>query len=167
MRNQWLTLVYGVLLLLGPAGAAAAQDSGVQAGGAQQPSAREQMQRVHGPRSIDEELARLTKDLELTPEQQKQLRPLLEEHHDKIQALLDKNPNASRRELGPQIHAISDETHREIHELLSERQRQLEKAMRHRERNDEENRRPDPSATPDAPSGPDSPAPAGPSSLGA
>src|SRR6266851_564145 len=44
--------------------------------------------------SIDQEFARLTKDLELTPKQQQQVRPLLEEHHDKIQALLDKNPKS-------------------------------------------------------------------------
>ena len=49
--------------------------------GAQRPSAREQLQHIHTPQSIDQELARLTKDLELTPEQQKQVRPLLEGHH--------------------------------------------------------------------------------------
>jgi hypothetical protein len=43
-------------------------------------------------------------------------------HHDKIQALLDKNPKASRQELAPQIYAISDETHRQIHPLLTDRQ---------------------------------------------
>jgi hypothetical protein len=48
---------------------------------------------IHGPRSIDQDLARLTKDLQLTAEQQ--IRPLLQEHHDKI-------------------HAISKETHRQI-----------------------------------------------------
>jgi hypothetical protein len=52
--------------------------------------------------SIDQELARLTKDLELTPEQQQQVRPLLEEHHDRIQALLDENPAASRQKLQSQ-----------------------------------------------------------------
>jgi hypothetical protein len=56
--------------------------------------------------------------------------------------LLDKNPNASRQKLGPQIHAISEETHREIHALLSDQQKQLEKAMQQREHNGEENRRP-------------------------
>lgn len=159
MRNRWLMLVYGLLLLAGRVGAAVAQD------GAQQPSARQQLQRVHAPRSIDEELARLTKDLELTQEQQKQVRPLLEQHHDKIQALLDKNPNASRLQLASQIHAISDETHREIHVLLTDHQKDLEKAMVHREHN--ENRRPDSGAPTDPPatSAPDA-APAGPSSVG-
>ena len=141
MRNRPSTLAYGVMLMLGIAGAATAQDNG-----AQQPSARQQLQHIHTPQSIDQELAHLTKDLELTSEQQQQVRPLLEEHHDKIQALLDKNPTASRQELGPQIHAISDETHGKIHALLTDHQKELEKAMVQRERNCGENRRSTPPA---------------------
>ena len=124
MRNRRFTLAFGVMLTLGMAGLAVAQDNG-----AQQPSAREQLQRIHTPQSIDQELAHLTKALELTPEQQRQVQPLLEEHHDKIQALLDKNPTSARQELGPQIHAISDQTHHEIHALLTDHQRELEKTI--------------------------------------
>src|ERR1700686_2889669 len=91
MLNRPLTLAYGVMLLLGTAGHATAQDNA-----AQQPSARQQLQGIHTPQSIDQELTHLTKDLELTPEQQKQVRHLLEEHHDRIQALLDKNPTGLR-----------------------------------------------------------------------
>ena len=141
MRNRPFMLAYGVMLMLGMAGLAVAQDNGVQ-----QPSARQQLQHIHTPQSIDQELARLTKDLELTAEQQKQVRPLLDEHHDKIQALLDKNPTASRQQLGPQIHAISDETHRQIHALLTDHQRELEKAMQQREHHGGENRRSAPPA---------------------
>jgi predicted HTH transcriptional regulator len=118
---------------------------------------RRQFQHIHVPQSIDQELARLTKDLELTSEQQRQVRPLLEEHHDKIQAVLDKNPKASRRELGPQILAISDETRRQIHALLTDRQKELEKAMQQREHNGEENRRTaPPGAAPPEPTSPPS-----------
>jgi hypothetical protein len=42
---------------------------------------------IHGPRSIEQELDHLTKDLELTPNQRKQIKPLLEEHHE-VEALL-------------------------------------------------------------------------------
>jgi len=136
MRNRPFTLAYGVMFMLGMAGPAVAQDNG-----AQQPSAREQLQHIHTPQSIDQELARLTKDLELTPEQQQQVRPLLQEHHDRIQALLDKNPTASRQELASQIHAISDDTHHKIHVLLSDHQKELEKAMQQHEHNGGENRR--------------------------
>jgi periplasmic protein CpxP/Spy len=135
MRNRLLTLGYGFMLMLGMAGPGGAQDNGVQ-----QPSARQQLQHIHTLESIDRELTRLTKDLELTPEQQQQVRPLLGEHHDRIQALLDKSPKA-RQELGPQIHAISDETHRKIHALLTDHQKELEKAMQQREQDGEENRR--------------------------
>ena len=136
MRNRFLALAYAVMLVLGMAGCAVAQDNE-----AQQPSARHQLQDIHTPQSIDQELTRLTKDLKLTAEQQQQVRPLLQEHHDRIQALLDKNPRASRQELSPQIHAISDETHSKIHALLNDQQRELEKAMQQRERNGKENRR--------------------------
>ncbi len=124
MRSRAFTLGYGVMLVLGMVRPALAQENA-----AQQAPARQQLQKIHTPQSIDQELARLTKDLELTAEQQQQVRPLLEQHHDRIQALLDKNPIASREELGPQIHAISDETHREIHALLTDHQKQLEKTL--------------------------------------
>jgi hypothetical protein len=141
MRNRTSRLSYLVVLTLGIPCPGVAQDAG-----AQQPAAREQLQHIHTPQSIDQELARLTKDLELTQEQQLQVRPLLVEHHDRIQALLDKNPTASRKELGPQIHAISDETHRKIHALLTDHQKDLEMAMQRREHNGEENRRSAPPA---------------------
>jgi predicted HTH transcriptional regulator len=143
MRNRHFTLAYGVMLMLGMAGSAVAQDNAPDKG-AQPPSARQQLQQlqqIHTPQSIDQELARLTKDLALTPEQQQKIRPLLNEHHDKIQALLDKNPTASRQQLGPQTHAISDETHRKIHALLTDHQKELEKAMQQREHSGEESRR--------------------------
>ena len=141
MRIQTFTFAFGVMLVLGTCGPAIAQDNGTP-----QPSASQQLQHIHSSQSIDQELARLTKDLELTSEQQQQVLNLLQEHHDKIQALLDKNPDSSRQDLGPQIHAISDETHREIHDLLTAHQRELENAMQQREHNGEERRRPAPSA---------------------
>ena len=127
MRRRPFTLAFGVMLMLGMAGPVVAQSNW-----GQQPSARQQLEHIHAPQSIDQELARLTKDLELTPEQQQQVRPLLQEHHDRIQAVLNKNPTASRQQLDQQIHAISDDTHRQIHALLTDHQRELEKAMQQR-----------------------------------
>lgn len=141
MLNGPFTIAYCAVVIFGMGSPAVTQDSE-----AQQPSAREQLQHIHTPQSIDEKLAQLTKDLELTPEQQKQIRPLLQEHHDKIQALLDKNPKASRQQLGPQIHAISDETHREIHALLTDHQKELEKRMHQRGHDGGGNRRSAPPA---------------------
>jgi hypothetical protein len=69
MRNRPFTVAYGVMLILGMASPAVGQDNGVQ-----QPSAREQLQHIHTPQSIGQELARLTKDPDLTPEQEQVLR---------------------------------------------------------------------------------------------
>ena len=121
-----LRLTLSGMLLLGTIGSTMAQEN------VSQPQTDRPSQSIHGPRSIDQELDHLTKDLELTSNQRKQIRPLLEEHHDKIQALLDNNPKLSRQDLGPQIHAISDETHHEIEALLTEHQKQLAKAMQKR-----------------------------------
>jgi Spy/CpxP family protein refolding chaperone len=125
------------ILALGLAGIARAQENTPQPQGPNQGRPG-----IHGPRSIDQELDHLTKDLELTAKQRKQVRPLLEQHHDKIQALFDNNPKLSRQDLGPQIHAISDETHHQIEALLTEHQKQLAKAMQERMLNGEESRRP-------------------------
>jgi DNA anti-recombination protein RmuC len=141
MQIRSFTLAYGIILTLVLAGSAVAQENRDQ-----QPSAREQFPQIYTPQSIDQELTRLTKDLELTPEQQQMVRLLLQQHHDKIQALLDNSLNASRQDLGPQTHAISDETHRQIHALLTDRQKELEKAMQQREHSGEENREPAPPA---------------------
>jgi hypothetical protein len=152
MRKRVFSLACGMMLMLGVSGHAAAQNDQDNAG--QPLSARQELQHIHTPHSIDQEMARLTKDLELTSAQQKQVLPLLEEHHDKIQALLYKNPSTSRQALGPQIHAISDVTHHEIHALLNEHQQELEQAMQQREHNGEEGRRPERAGTsPAAPGG--------------
>jgi Spy/CpxP family protein refolding chaperone len=128
------------MLAAGMTGIAMAQEHGSQL---QEPN--QSRGGIHGPRSIDQELDHLTKDLELTESQRKQIRPLLQEHHDRIQALFDKNPKLSRQDLGPQIHAISGETHHQIEALLTEHQKQLAKAMQERMHTGEENRRPAPS----------------------
>jgi hypothetical protein len=123
MRSP-ITLARGVMLALAMTSPAVAQDNGRE-----QPTASQQLQRIHTPQSIDLELTRLTKDLELNRRQRQRTLSLLNEHHDRIQALFDKYPTASRQELAQQIHAISDATHRAIHALLTDRQKALEAAM--------------------------------------
>src|SRR5882757_9709310 len=91
--------------------------------------------------ALDKCVSRQSEDCAKLCEPKQQVGPLLDEHHNKIQALLEKNPNASRQELGPQIHVISEETHREVHGLLSDHQQQLEKAMQQGEHRGAESRR--------------------------
>jgi uncharacterized phage-like protein YoqJ len=87
---------------------------------------------MHGLRTIDQEMDHLTKELELTPAEQKEIRPLLLEHRQRIQALFDQSPSTPRAALRTKIHAISDDTHHEIEKLLTDHQRQLAKAMQER-----------------------------------
>ena len=131
------------MLALGMTGIAMAQENAPQPHGPNQGRPG-----IHAPRSIDQELDHLTKDLELTPNQRKQIRPVLVQHHDRIQALFDNNPKLSREDLGPRIHAISGESHHQIEALLTEHQKQLAKAMQERMRDGEESRRSAPSAAP-------------------
>jgi Spy/CpxP family protein refolding chaperone len=131
------------IVALGMTGIAMAQENAPQLKGPNQAP-----EGIRGPRSIDREFDHLTKDLELTPSQRKQIKPLLQEHHDRIQALFDKNPTLSRQDTGTQIHAISDDTHHEIEALLSDHQKQLAKAMQERMHAGEESRRPAPSPAP-------------------
>lgn len=127
-----LRLTLSGMLLLGTIGSTMAQEN------VSQPQTDRPSQSIHGPRSIDQELDHLTKELELTPKQREQIRPLLVEHHDRIQALLDKNATLSRQALQPQIHAISDQTHHEIEALLTQHQMQLAKAVQRRMHHEED-----------------------------
>ena len=122
MRSTLFPLVLGAMLVLGVTGAAIATDN----------TALAQNQEFHAPRTIDQELDHLTKELELTPAQRNQIRPLLLEHQQEIQALLEKNPSAPREALRTKIHAISDQTHHKIEALLTDHQKQLAKAMQAR-----------------------------------
>jgi Spy/CpxP family protein refolding chaperone len=94
--KTYITVGLTGMLALGMTGIAMTQEKAPQPQGSNQSRPG-----IHGPRSIDQELDHLTKDLELTTNQRKQIRPLLEEHHDRIQALFDKNPKVSRADLGP------------------------------------------------------------------
>jgi hypothetical protein len=69
MQNRTFALACVVVLMLDMPCPGALQDTGAHAH-----SAREQLQHIHTPQSIDQELAGLTKDLELTRKQQEQIR---------------------------------------------------------------------------------------------
>ena len=68
MRISPFMLPFGVMLMLAMPGSALAQDHRTQ-----QPSAREELQHIHTSQSIDQELDHLTRDLQLTREQQQQV----------------------------------------------------------------------------------------------
>jgi periplasmic protein CpxP/Spy len=83
----------------------------------------------HRPLDVESELSHLTSELDLTPEQQNQIKPILVEHQQKERALRADH-SLSADELRTRAHAISDETHKQIETLLTDDQKEKAKAMR-------------------------------------
>jgi hypothetical protein len=104
---------------------------------------RERMQQNHSAnRSIEQQVRRLTRDLDLTPEQQEKVRQLSQERNDRIQKILDTAPPTLTYEaFTAQVHAISQEYHNEVNAILTPHQLELMKAMVDRLDNGKERRR--------------------------
>ena len=130
-------LVFGCVAALGAASCGTAQEKAAppQAQGQQalQGAAdwRERMQKNHNAeRSIEQQVQRLTKDLDLTPEQQVKVRQLAKEHNDRIQQILDTAPDTLTYEgFQTQVHAISQNFHDSVNAILTPHQLALMKAM--------------------------------------
>ena len=89
------------------------------------------MQKNHNAdSSIVQQVRRLTKDLDLTPEQQAKVRQLSKEHNDRIQEILDTAPpTLTYQAFTVQVHAISQENHDSVNAILTLHQLELMKAM--------------------------------------
>jgi hypothetical protein len=130
-------LVFGCLAVVGAAGCGTAQEKAApqQAQGQQALHGaadwRERMQKNHNAeRSIEQQVQRLTKDLDLTPEQQVSVRQLAKEHNDRIQQILDTSPDTlTYQGFQMQVHAISQNFHNSVNAILTPRQVALMKAM--------------------------------------
>jgi predicted transglutaminase-like cysteine proteinase len=92
---------------------------------------RERMQKNHNAdRSIEHQVRRLTKDLDLTPEQQEKVRQLSKARNDRIQKILDTAPPTLTHEaFATQVHAISHEYHDAVNAILTSHQLERMKAM--------------------------------------
>lgn len=101
----------------------------------------------HRPVDVDSELAHLTKELDLTPDQQKQIRPLLIKHQQKEQ-VLHQDQSLTPEELRTKAHAISDETHKQIEVFLTDEQKQKVKAMQQRMHHSDDEDQPSAPASP-------------------
>jgi Spy/CpxP family protein refolding chaperone len=131
--------LFGGLAVLGTAGSAMAQEAPpppqaeAQQAHPLQGAAdwRERMQKNHNAtQSIEQQVARLTKDLELTPEQQEKVRQLSWKHNARIQKILDTAPPTLTREaFTAQVHAISRDYHDAVNAILTPHQLDLMKAM--------------------------------------
>ena len=80
--------------------------------------------------SVEEQVRRLTKDLDLTPQQQEKVRQLSWVHHDRIQKILDTAPaTLTYPDFQTQVHAISQQFHDSVNAILTPHQLELMKGM--------------------------------------
>jgi hypothetical protein len=129
--SRFLIVGFGLLVATGTAkgqGKSAPQQTESQQGAADW---RARMQQNHNTeQAIEQQVSRLTKDLELTPDQQKKVRTLAWEHHDRIQKILDTAPpTLTRADFTTQVHAISEEFHNSVNAILTPNQLELMKSM--------------------------------------
>jgi hypothetical protein len=143
------SFLFGGVAMLAAAGCTPAQENPPPAQTAQAgPVAgaadwRQRMQQNHNAdASIEQQVQRLTRDLDLTSPQQDKVRQLARVHNVRIQAILDTAPPTLTREaFTVQVHAISQQFHDSVNAILSPHQLELMKAMLGRLDSGQESRR--------------------------
>ena len=87
---------------------------------------QEMLTRDPGSAAVDGALARLTTKLDLTPDQANRIRPLLQERHERIVALLlTAPPSMTRDQFMADRHQITLRTRAELEAVLTPDQREL------------------------------------------
>lgn len=132
MRNSALTLALSGILAFGASSAlyaqdnSAAQDNTSQQQQGQQPQG--QWGHGHHRMNADAQLAHMTKALNLTPDQQSQIKPILQDRDQKMQTLWQ-NQSLSREDRHTQMQAIQQDTHSRIEAVLNDEQKQKFESM--------------------------------------
>ena len=132
MQTRLFTLALGGLLAIGTTAAALAQDN-------PPPPADQNQAGPQGPggrgmrMDPDHQLARLTHELNLTTDQQTQIKPLLVDRQQKMQALMQ-DQSVAPEDRRAQMRSISEGTNNSIKALLTEDQKQKFAAMQQRMR---------------------------------
>ena len=116
MRTRLFSIALTAALTLGVTGAALAQDT---------PPPPDQSQPGHGPGRMnpDRQLEHLTHTLSLTSDQQAQIKPLLVDRDQKMQALFQ-NQSLSQQDRRTQMHSIAEGTNNSIKAVLNDQQKQ-------------------------------------------
>lgn len=137
MRTKLFTLALGAALALGITGAALAQDT--------PPPPQGQDQGGRGPRPMDpdRQLQRLTRELDLTADQQTQIKPLLVDHQQKVQALFQ-DQSVAQQDRRARMKALGDDMHGKIAAVLNDQQKQKFEEMQQHMRRGGENGAPPP-----------------------
>jgi Spy/CpxP family protein refolding chaperone len=130
MRNLIITFALAGLLALGAAPAARGQSSdsgqsGTAAGG------QSGQRHRHGRMDPDAQLQRMTQQLGLSADQQKQIRPILVDRQQKMQAVWQ-NQSLSREDRRSQMMSIREDTRGKIEAVLTDEQKQTFEATQER-----------------------------------
>jgi Spy/CpxP family protein refolding chaperone len=127
MRNKFCTLALTGLLTLGMAGSVAiAQDQPgppPQEGGG-----------GHRGMDPDAQLKHMTKALDLTADQQAQIKPILDSQHQQMMALRD-DQSLSREDRMAKMKSIHEDSHTKIEAVLNDTQKQKFEEMQEHMRN--------------------------------
>jgi hypothetical protein len=126
MRNQIFSLALGGLLTLGVSAAAMAQDNPAPAAAPTQ----DQGQAGRGPGRMnpDRQLEHMTRELGLSADQQNQIRPLLVDRQQKMQALFQ-NQSIAQEDRRARMQSIRQDTQAKIEAVLNDQQKQKFEAM--------------------------------------
>jgi Spy/CpxP family protein refolding chaperone len=128
MRNKIFAIALGGMLALGATAAVFAQDQTATPGGQQQ---GQWGQGHRGMMNPDKQLEHMTKTLNLTADQQTQIKPILTERQQKMQALWQ-DQSLSREDRHSKAEAIHQDTRSRIEAVLNDQQKQQFEAMQQR-----------------------------------
>lgn len=129
MRNTLIAIALGGMLAISANPALHAQDQTANPGAQQQSPGMQD----HGPRRMDpdRQLAHMTRQLDLTSDQQSQIRPILVDRQQKMQALFQ-NQSLSQQDRRSQMRSIRQNTQAQIEAVLNDQQKQKFEAMHER-----------------------------------
>jgi len=124
MRNKLFPIALGGMLVFG-AGALLAQDNSAPPPQQEQSGGME-----HGRRGMDpdRQLQHMTRQLDLSADQQNQIRPILMDRQQKMQALWQ-NQSLSREDRRTQMQSIREDSKSKIEAVLNDQQKQKFDAM--------------------------------------
>ncbi|MFP5228428.1 MAG: hypothetical protein ACLGXA_12450 [Acidobacteriota bacterium] len=136
MKNKFFAMALGGILALGANAALNAQDQAQSPAPAQDQTqstaSQQQGSWGHGHRmDPDRQLAHLTKTLNLSADQQNQIRPILVDRQQKMQALWQ-DQTLSRQDRRSKAMAIQQDTRTKLEAALNDQQKQQFEAMQAR-----------------------------------
>ena len=131
MRNQLFTLALGGLLTFGVSAAAMAQDNPAPAAAPTQ----DQGWQGRGPGRMnpDRQLEHMTKELGLSADQQSQIRPLLVDRQQKMEAIFQ-DQSIAQQDRRARMQSIRQESQSKIEAVLNDQQKQKFATMQERNR---------------------------------